>query len=73
MGGLRNVVDRDGVAVGRRFGDAGHADGAAGAADILHDHALAERLAMDSPIRRATVSVGPPAAAGTTSVIDLVG
>src|SRR5262245_27242651 len=30
-------------------------------------------LPMDSPIRRATVSVGPPAAAGTTSVIDLDG
>ncbi|MHB0771648.1 hypothetical protein [Bradyrhizobium sp. 5.13L] len=28
---------------------------------------------MDSPIRRATVSVGPPAAAGTMIVIGLVG
>src|ERR1700752_795196 len=30
-------------------------------------------LVIDSPIRRATVSVGPPAAAGTTSVIGLFG
>src|SRR5690349_19858227 len=30
-------------------------------------------LLMDSPISRATVSVGPPAAAGTISVIDLFG
>src|SRR3954453_6162110 len=30
-------------------------------------------LPIDSPIRRATVSVGPPAAAGTMIVIGLVG
>src|SRR5262249_3225807 len=69
VSGLRNVVDRDGVAVGCRLGDAGHADGAPGASDILHNHALAERLAHGF----ADQSLGPPAAAGTTSVIDLAG
>ena len=43
-GGLRaHVADRDRVAVGRGLGDAGHARGAAGAADVLDHQLLAQR------------------------------
>ena len=43
--GMRDVPDGDGVAIGRGARDAGHADRAAGAAGIVDDHGLAERLA----------------------------
>ena len=42
---LRDVPDRDRVAIRRGPGDARHADRAAGAADILDEHGLAERPA----------------------------
>ena len=44
-GGLRDVPDRDGVAIGRGLGDARHGDRAARAAEVLDDHGLAERPA----------------------------
>ena len=40
-----HVADRDGVAVRRGLGGAGHAEAAAGAADVLDDEGLAERAA----------------------------
>ena len=43
-GGLADMVHQDGVAVGVGLGDAGGAQGTAGAADILDDHLLAQGL-----------------------------
>ena len=37
-----DVVHQDGVAVGRRVGDLGRGERAAGAGDVLHDDLLAE-------------------------------
>ena len=43
-GGHADVVQEQGVAVGRRARDPAGPDGAAGAADVLHHHLLAQRL-----------------------------
>ena len=67
------MVQQQRVAVGLRLGDAAGAERAAGAADILDDDLLAETLLMASATSRVTVSVGPPAAKGTTTVMALVG
>jgi hypothetical protein len=62
-GGLADMPDDKAVAVGRRLGDAGDADGAARATDVLDDDLLAERAAhglADEPGH----GVGGPAGAG---------
>ncbi len=63
-GGVGDVPDRQRVAVGRGLRDPGHADGAAGAAQILDQHLLAQSAAHRFPdeagdrVRRAAGSRG---------------
>ena len=61
------------VAVGRRARDLAHADVAGGAAAVVDDDALAELCDSAMERMRAMMSVGPPGANGTTSVIGRSG
>ena len=68
-----DLVQQDGVAVGRRACGVGRGDHAAGAADVFDDDLLAEVCDMLSWMMRAIASVAPPGANGTISVIGRLG
>ena len=53
-----DVAEHELVAVGRRLGDARRAGHAAGAADVLDDHLLAEQLGQARREMRPTTSSG---------------
>jgi hypothetical protein len=61
----RERGDQQRVAVGRSLGDETGADRAAAAGSIVDDNRLAPALGKSWAIRRATVSVVPPATNGT--------
>jgi hypothetical protein len=67
------VADEEGVAVRLRLGDARRADRAAGPAMFSTMIGWRAPRAMRSANWRASVSVAPPAANGTTSVMGRSG
>jgi hypothetical protein len=65
-----NIQEQQGAAVGRRLGDGVDAHDAAGSDPVLNHHRLLEPTpAAVSASARPSVSMPPPAAIGTTSVI----
>ncbi len=70
--GMRDVPDRDGVSVGRRFRHPRHAERAAGAADVFDQHRLAEGAAHRLR-NEAGHGVGRPAGCGRNDQRDRLG
>ena len=54
---MSDVMEQEGVAIGCRLGDSSHADGAAGAADVLDDNLLFQRLGH-RPAQQPSHSIG---------------